>query len=56
MDLFEVLGLLGVLALWAALGCVPWFVGLVATHARRVNARCRRRDRWLGPAARPRSD
>ena len=34
MGLFEVLGLLGVLALWAALGCVPWFVGLVATHAR----------------------
>ncbi len=31
MDLFEVLGLLGLLALWAVLGCVPWFVGLVST-------------------------
>jgi len=36
MDLFEVLGLLGVLALWAALGCVPWFIGLVATRAQRA--------------------
>ena len=33
MDLWEVLGLLGVLALWAALGCLPWFVALVATRA-----------------------
>ena len=33
MDLWEALGLLGILALWAALGCVPWFVALVATRA-----------------------
>ena len=33
MDLWEVLGLLAILALWAALGCVPWFVALVATRA-----------------------
>lgn len=34
MDLWEILGLLGILALWAALGCIPWFLALVATGAR----------------------
>lgn len=29
MDLWEILGLIGVLALWAAFGCVSWFVALV---------------------------
>jgi hypothetical protein len=33
MDLWEILGLLGILSLWAAIGCVPWFVALVATGA-----------------------
>ena len=33
MDLWEILGLLGILALWCAIGCAPWFVALVATHA-----------------------
>jgi hypothetical protein len=34
MDLWEILGLLGLIALWAAIGCVPWFIALVATRAR----------------------
>ena len=29
MDIWEILGLLGILALWAAIGCVSWFVALV---------------------------
>jgi hypothetical protein len=33
MDLWEILGLLGMLALWAAIGCVPWFIALVAPRA-----------------------
>ena len=41
MDLWEILGLLGILALWCAIGCVPWFVALVATRAERA------RWRWL---------
>jgi hypothetical protein len=34
MDLWEILGLLGVLALWAALGLVSWFAGIVTTRGR----------------------
>jgi hypothetical protein len=34
MDLWEILGLLGILSLWAALGCVSWFAALVATRGR----------------------
>ena len=33
MDLWEFLGLLGIPALWAAIGFVPWFIALVATRA-----------------------
>lgn len=36
MDLWEILGLLGVLALWCAIGCVPWVITLVATRAERA--------------------
>jgi len=32
--MWEVLGLLGVLALWGALGLVPWSVALIATRGR----------------------
>jgi hypothetical protein len=32
MDLWEALGVIGLLALWAALGSVSWFVALVATR------------------------
>ena len=30
MDLWEAVGLLGILALWGAIGLIPWFVALVA--------------------------
>lgn len=33
MDPFEVLGLIGIVSLWGAIGCVPWFVNLVRSHA-----------------------
>jgi len=36
MDLWEILGLLGLLTLWAALGCIPWFVALVMTQTQRA--------------------
>jgi len=32
--MWEVLGLLGVLALWGTLGLVPWSVALIATRGR----------------------
>lgn len=34
MDLWEILGLLGVFALWAALGYVSWIIMLAVTGAR----------------------
>ncbi len=36
MDLWEILGLLGILALWAVLGCIPWFIALIVTRAQRA--------------------
>ena len=34
MTFWEPLGLLGILALWAALGLVPWSVALIAARGR----------------------
>jgi hypothetical protein len=36
MDLWEILGLLGVLALWASFGVVSWLAAVVLTGGRRV--------------------
>ncbi len=34
MDLWEALGLLGILALWGAVALLPWWMALVATRGR----------------------
>lgn len=39
MDLFEILGLIGVVSLWVAIGCVPWFIRLVRSNRNGVQWR-----------------
>jgi hypothetical protein len=34
MDLWEVLGLIGILAFWGAIGALPWLAALVASGGR----------------------